>query len=130
MAISDKARALLSGKNLGMLGTVGSDGAAQVTPVWVSVEGDQPVFNTAEGRPKWKHMTRDPRVTLTLLDPENAYDYVELRGEVELENGPEATEMIHTLAKKYLDQDRYPWLKDGEVRVTCRMSVSKEMGMA
>ena len=127
--ISDKAQSLLSGKNFGMLGIVGSDGAAQVTPVWVEFDGDSPSFNTATGRPKLKHMQRDPRVTLTLIDHENPYTYVELRGTVELSEGDAAEAQIDRLAKKYIDQDVYPWRQPTESRVSAKLNVTKELGM-
>lgn len=128
MPLSDKARALLAGKNFAMLGTVAANGEPQVTPIWVDLEGDQAVFNTAVGRPKERHMRRDPRVCLTLLDPDNDYDYVELRGTVRLEEGAEADAMIDTLAQKYLGTD-YPYRVDGEQRVRCVMTVDRELGM-
>lgn len=127
--ISDKATRLLSGKNLGMLGTVGADGAPQVTPLWVELVDGSPSFNTATGRPKWKHMQRDPRITLTLVDPDDPYSYVELRGTVELSTGAAAEAQIDRLASKYIGQDVYPWRQPSEQRVSCVLSVSKEMGM-
>jgi PPOX class probable F420-dependent enzyme len=129
MTLSDKAKALFDSKALGMLGLVSDDGSAQVTPVWITRDGDTPIFNTVEGRPKAKIMHRDPRVTLTIVDPENGYSYVELRGRVEFEEGQAANDTIDALAKKYIDQDRYPLAQPGDVRVNCRMVVERELGM-
>jgi PPOX class probable F420-dependent enzyme len=129
MTLSDKAKALFDGKALGMLGLVSEDGTAQVTPVWITRDGDTPVFNTVHGRPKAKNMERDPRVTLTIVDPDNGYSYVELRGTVEFEEGQAAVDTINALAKKYIDQDVYPWTQPGDVRVNCRMVVERELGM-
>ena len=92
-------------------------------------EGDTPVFNTVESSPKARNMRRDPRVTLTIVDPDDGYSYVELRGRVELEEGPVANDTIDALAKKYIGQDRYPWGRPGEVRVNCRMVVERELGL-
>jgi PPOX class probable F420-dependent enzyme len=130
MTISDKAKALFATKALGMLGVVSEDGTAQVTPMWITLDGDTPLFNTVTGRPKERHMRRDPRVTLTIVDPEDAYSYVELRGRVEFEEGKIAFDTIDALAKKYIGQDRYPWNQPGDVRVNCRMIVERELGMA
>ena len=58
-------------------------------------------------------MRRDPRVTLTIVDPEDGYSYVELRGRVEFEEGQAANDTIDALAKKYIDQDTYPWAQPG-----------------
>ena len=129
MTISDKAKALFEGKALGMLGTVSEDGSTQVTPMWVTLDGDTPVFNTVHGRAKERTMRRDPRVTLTIVDPDDAYSYVELRGHVEFEEGDVASDTIDALAKKYIDRDKYPWAQPGEVRVNCRMVVERELGM-
>jgi PPOX class probable F420-dependent enzyme len=106
VAISEKARALFDTKALGMLGIVSDDGTAQVTPVWITLHGDTPVFNTVIGSRKERHMRRDPRVTLTIVDPEDAFSYVELRGRVDFEEGQVASDTIDALAKKYIDQDR------------------------
>jgi PPOX class probable F420-dependent enzyme len=129
MRISPKAKALLNSKALGMLGVMSEDGSAQVTPVWVTSDGDTPVFNTVNGRPKERYMRRDPRVTLTIVDPDDAFSYVELRGRVEFEEGQVAADTIDALAKKYIGQDRYPWSQPGDVRVNCRMVVERELGM-
>jgi PPOX class probable F420-dependent enzyme len=129
MTLSDKAKALFDGKALGMLGLVSEDGTAQVTPVWITRDGDTPVFNTVHGRSKAKNMERDPRVTLTIVDPDNGYSYVELRGTVEFEEGQAAVDTINALAKKYIDQAVYPWTQPGDVRVNCRMVVERELGM-
>jgi PPOX class probable F420-dependent enzyme len=129
MTLSDKAKALFDGKALGMLGLVSDDGTAQVTPVWITRDGDTPVFNTVHGRSKAKNMERDPRVTLTIVDPDDGYSYVELRGTVEFEEGQVAVDTINALAKKYIDQDVYPWTQPGDVRVNCRMVVERELGM-
>jgi hypothetical protein len=74
-------------------------------------------------------MQRDPRVTLTIVDPDDGYSYVELRGHVEFEEGQIASDTIDALAKKYIGQDRYPWADPGEVRVNLRMVVERELGM-
>ena len=129
MTISDKTRALFDTKALGMLGVVCDDGSAQVTPVWITLDGDTPVFNTVIGRPKERYMRRDPRVTLTIVDPDDAFSYVELRGRVEFEEGHVAVDTIDALAKKYVDQDRYPWSRPGDVRVNLRLDVERELGM-
>ena len=129
MPLSDKARALFDSKALGMLGLVSEDGTAQVASVWITRDGDTPVFTAVESRAQAQTLRRDPRVTLTIVDPENGYSYVELRGRVELEEGQAANDTIDALAKKYIDQDKYPWAQPTDVRVNCRMVVERELGM-
>jgi PPOX class probable F420-dependent enzyme len=94
------ARELLAGPNFGHLGTVNRDGSVQVSPVWVDLEDGRPVFNTAEGRVKWRNMQRDPRVTLEVIDVSDGYRSVEIRGRVEMTREG-ANEHINQLALKY-----------------------------
>ncbi len=127
MPISDDARALLEQPLFASLATVGPDGHPQVTVVWLHVEDDRVVFNTAEGRAKHRNMAADPRVTVLLLDPDNGYRYAELRGTVEMTTaGGDAG--IDALAQKYLGTD-YPFRREGEVRVQCLMNVDSEHWM-
>ena len=81
MSVDPQALAaeLLAGLNFGHLGTVNRDGSVQVSPVWVHIEDGRPVFNTAEGRVKWRNIERDPRVTLEVIDS-SGYRSVEIRG--------------------------------------------------
>jgi PPOX class probable F420-dependent enzyme len=129
MALSEKTKALFDTKALGMLGVVCDDGSPQVTPVWIMLDGDTPVFNTLIGRPKERYMRRDPRVTLTIVDPEDPFSYVELRGKVEFEQGPVAVDTIDALARKYIAQERYPWSDPGDERVNLRLDVERELGI-
>lgn len=127
MSISDNARVLLEQPIFASLATIGPDGHPQVTVIWLHVEGDKVVFNTAEGRAKHRNMVADPRVTVMLLDPENGYRYAELRGTVEVTtDGADAS--IDELAQKYLGTD-YPFRRDGEVRVKVLMNVNSEHWM-
>ena len=64
MPISDDTRTLLAQPIFASLATIGPDGHPQVTVVWVHVDGDKVVFNTAEGRAKHRNMQGDPRVTV------------------------------------------------------------------
>ncbi len=116
-AIPDKYRDLFTKRAFASLGTLMNDGSPQVTPVWVDLEGDLVVVNTARGRQKDKNMRRDPRVALAIIDPENPYRYLEIRGRVAeiTEDGADAH--IDKMAKKYLGADKYPYRQSGEVRV-------------
>ena len=99
------------------LGTVMPDGRPQVTPVWVDLEGDQVLINSAKGRQKDRNLRRDPRVALAIIDPDNPYRYLEIRGRVSeiTEDGADAH--IDKMAKKYLGVDKYPYRQPGETRV-------------
>ena len=116
-AIPDKYRDLFTKRAFASLGTLMPDGAPQVTPVWCDIEGDHLVVNSAKGRQKDKNIRRDPRVALAIIDPENPYRYLEIRGRVVeiTEHGADAH--IDKMAKKYLGADKYPYRQQGEVRV-------------
>ncbi len=101
MSVDPKALAveLLAGVNFGHLGTVNGDGSVQVSPVWVHIEDGRPVFNTAEGRVKWRNIERDPRVTLEVIDS-GGYRSVEIRGRAVMTREG-AREHADELALKY-----------------------------
>jgi PPOX class probable F420-dependent enzyme len=102
--------------------TLMPDGSPQVTPVWVDLDGNTVIINTAKGRLKDRNMKRDPRVALAVSDPANPYRYVQVRGRVSdiTENGGDAH--IDKMAKKYLNQDTYPYRQPDEVRVVYRIT--------
>ena len=127
--ISEKYRDLLDGPNFAHLATVMPDGTPQVTPVWFEYDGELIVFNTAKGRQKDRNLRRTPKVAMSILDPKNAYRYVEVRGEiVEItETGAEA--MIDRLAKRYMGVERYPYHSPTEQRVTYKVKPLKCAGM-
>lgn len=116
-SIPDKYRDLFSKRAFASLGTLMSDGSPQVTPVWVDLDGDLVVVNTAKGRQKDKNMRRDPRVALAIIDPENPYRYLEIRGRIAEITEDGADSHIDKMAKKYLGTDKYPYRQPGEVRV-------------
>jgi PPOX class probable F420-dependent enzyme len=97
--------------------TLMPDGKPQVTPVWVDYDGRYVIVNSARGRQKDKNLRRDGRVAMAIQDPQNPYRYLEIRGKVAeiTENGADA--QIDKMAKKYLGKDKYPYRKQGEVRV-------------
>jgi len=98
-----------------------SDGSPHNTVVWVDVDDDAVLFNTAEGRAKPKHLRDDPRVALTVVDPQNPWRWISVTGRAELTHD-DADAQIDRLAKKYLDKDVYPFRKPEEQRVKVRIS--------
>ena len=116
-AIPEKYLDLFQKKSFAQLATIMPDGTPQVSPVWVDYDGKHILFNTAKGRVKDKNMRRDPRVGLDLMDPDNPYRHLSLRGRVADITEKGADEHIDKMAKKYLGQDKYPYRSPGEVRV-------------
>jgi PPOX class probable F420-dependent enzyme len=101
---------LFDGKNFAFLSTLMKDGAPQVTPVWIDIEDGNILVNTALGRVKQRNVSRDPRVALSIIDQNNQYDMVTIRGEVtEQITGDKAEKHIDKLAKKYIGKDKNPW---------------------
>jgi PPOX class probable F420-dependent enzyme len=119
--IDGGAEALLKGKNFANVATLRADGSVQVAPVWVDVQDGKPVLNSAEGRAWPRNLERDPRVTLTVQNLENPYEYVEVRGRVAERTHDGADEHIDLLAKKYMGVDSYPLRQPGEQRVILRI---------
>lgn len=120
-AIPDAFLDLFRKPSFAHLATLMPDGQPQVTPVWVDLAGEEVLINTAIGRQKDRNMQRDGRVALSIIDPENAYRYIEVRGHVTARTEQGADEHINRMAKKYLGQDVYPFRQPGERRVIYRI---------
>ena len=120
-AIEGRAEELLKGKNFCNVATLRTDGSVQVAPVWVDIQDGLAVVNSAEGRAWPRNLERDPRVTLSIQNAENPYEYVEIRGRVAERTHEGADEHINSLAKKYLGVDEYPYRQPGEQRVIIRV---------
>jgi PPOX class probable F420-dependent enzyme len=116
-AIPSSHADLFQKKSFASLATLMPDGKPQVTPVWVEYDGHHVIINTAEGRQKDKNLQRDKRVALSLMDPDNPYRYLEVRGKVVERTHKGADANIDALAKKYLGKDKYPFRQPNEVRV-------------
>ena len=115
--IPDSHLDLFKKKAFANLATLMPGGEPQVTPVWVDYDGRYVLINTAENRQKDKNLTRDPRVALAIMDPDNPYRYLEIRGRVAERTHDGADQQIDSLAKRYLGKDKYPFRQPGEVRV-------------
>ena len=119
--IDDKSRALLDGKNFAHVATLREDGSVHTAIVWVDAQDGRVALNSAEGRVWPNNVRRDPRVTVTVANAENPYEYTEIRGRVVEDTHEGADEHIDALAKKYMDADTYPLRKEGEQRVIFRI---------
>jgi PPOX class probable F420-dependent enzyme len=119
--IEGRSRELLEAKNFCHVATNTSDGTPYTTVVWVDVDGDDVLLNSAEGRTWPGNLRRDPRVRLTVVNLENPYEYAWVKGEA-VEITPEGADAhIDKLAKKYMDKDEYPFRVPGEVRLVIRV---------
>jgi PPOX class probable F420-dependent enzyme len=102
---------------LASLVTLYPDGSPQISPLWVDLDGDDVVFNTARGRVKARNVEKDPRVAVTVVDPDDQYNVVAFRGTVIGITTEGADAHIDSLANKYLGVDSYPMRRPGEVRI-------------
>jgi PPOX class probable F420-dependent enzyme len=119
--IPEKYLDLFHKKAFASLATVNPDGSPQVTPVWCDFDGKYVLVNSAKGRRKDRNMRERPKVALALIDPENPYRYLEVRGTVEEVTESGADAHIDKMAKKYLGADKYPGRQAGEVRVVYKI---------
>ena len=100
------------------LATIMPDGTPQVTPVWFDYTDGKIRINSKKGRVKTRNMREGAPVALSIVDPDNPYRYIQIRGRVRRATEEGALAHIDFLAKKYLGNDKYPWAQPGDVRVT------------
>jgi len=111
------------------LATLMPDGTPQVTPVWFDWDGTHVIINSARGRQKDKNMQRNAAVALSILDPDNPYRYLEVRGKVAEITEDGADDHIDKMAKKYMGKDKYPFRQPDEVRVIYKILPTKTTHM-
>jgi PPOX class probable F420-dependent enzyme len=104
--------------------TLRRDGSPHNTVVWIDAEDGTVTFNTAVGRAKERHLRDDPRAAVTVVDPENAWQWVSVSGRAELTTEG-ADDQIDKLAKKYLGKDSYPWRSAEEQRISVKITPEK-----
>jgi PPOX class probable F420-dependent enzyme len=128
-SIPDKYLDLFKKPAFASLATVMPDGTPQVTPVWVDYDGRNIIVNTAEGRQKDRNLRRNPEVALAIMDPDNPYRYLQIRGKVVEVTNNGADSHIDKMAKKYLGKDKYPFAQPGEKRVLFKIVAEKTQTM-
>ena len=104
-------------KSYAFLATTMADGTPQVTPVWFDIEDGLIRINTARGRVKDRNMTARPQVAIAIMNLDDPHRYIQIRGRVVRVTEEGARGHIDQLARKYLNQETYPWYS-GERRVT------------
>ena len=115
-------RALIEAPNFAHFVTLMKDGSPQVTPVWVDCDDTHVIINTAQGRQKPRNLARDNRVALSILDHNDPYRYIQVRGKVVETVTEGAYEHIDMLCRKYRGPDaKYPH-REGEVRVIYKIA--------
>lgn len=108
MTIDADLHALATGRNFAALSTISADGRPRNHVMWVDADDENVLINTEVHRAKFKDLERDPRATITVINADNPYQYVEVRGRVvDVERGPDARAHIDALARRYTDADAY-----------------------
>jgi PPOX class probable F420-dependent enzyme len=108
---------LLTSTALADIATIGPHGEPQVNPVWFDWDGTHVRFSQTKTRQKLHNVQRDPRIALSIVDPANPYRYLEIRGRVVAVEEDPNLDFINSMAKKYLNQEKYPWHRPGDERV-------------
>jgi PPOX class probable F420-dependent enzyme len=115
-----EARVFIDGRNIGTFVTLRADGSPHATFVWVDFDGENVVINTAQGRAKYRHIKRDPRVAICAFTEENNEAYVTVNGVAEIvDEGQAAWDHMDTLERKYRGRDQLP--RGGPQRVLVRI---------
>ena len=128
IALNDETRRLLDGRHFAVLATLNPDGGPQTSAMWVGRDGDDVLCSTVAGRRKHRNLERGPRASVTVLDSDDPYNYVELRGRVTIE--PDVGRAFDTgLSWTYDGRDPDPD-PPGALRLIVRMTVDKATGYA
>ena len=126
--LPDDVRKLLDDQQFWHIATVNPDGSPQSTPMWVMMRDGKIVLNTALGRKKARNIEQNPRIALSLIDPENTYRSLQVQGRVvDTITGDQAEADIDTLSERYTGQTPYPWRGPDERRVTFLVEPVKVM---
>ncbi|HAM56736.1 MAG TPA: PPOX class F420-dependent oxidoreductase [Candidatus Rokubacteria bacterium] len=124
IALPESVKKILLDKAYGHVITFNADGKPQVTMVWMDVDGDEVLFNTAEGRLKPRNLRRDPRVIISVQDRNDPQSCMVFHGQASVTEAG-ADEQIDRLAKRFLGADKYPFRRPGEKRVVVRVKVDR-----
>lgn len=108
--IPDEYHDLFAKPTTAHLTTMLPDGRPHTTPVWVGYDADEDrlLVNTERGRRKARNVDQDPRVSVSMTDPDDAYRWLSVTGEVSAVTTENARDHIDTLARRYMDADEYP----------------------
>ena len=129
MQIPDPVLELLRNRGVTYLATLMPDGSPQLTQTWVDTDGEFVIINTVEGHQKVRNIRRDPRVAVTVADPENSRSFYQLRGPVVRETTEGAVEHIEMLSQRYLGEPYNWWGGRDQVRLMLYIRVDKVGGL-
>ena len=124
VTLSQDAKKLIDRPNFGHLATLMPDGSPQSVPVWIGREAEHIVVCTGEGSLKARNTRRDPRVALSIVNFDNPYEEVQIRGRV-IERRPDPElKVMDPISHKYTGKP-FP-MRSPEGRVALIVEVEKE----
>ena len=85
--------------------------------MWFDWDGEHIKISQTKARQRYRNINREPQIALSLVDPENPYQYLEIRGEVTRIDEDPNLDFINSMAKKYLGMNKYPNHQPGDERV-------------
>lgn len=112
---------ILKKKGFAHVATIGPGGEPHSTPVWYGWDGEHLLFSQTKARQKYRNLRRNPRVAISVLDPDNPYHYLEIRGVVSAIEDDIDFAFIDSMTKKYIGQEKYPWHQPGDERVIVKV---------
>jgi PPOX class probable F420-dependent enzyme len=115
--IEGRAKELIEAPNFVTLASQREDDSTHLTVIWGGLEDGRIAVNSAEGRTWPENVRRNPAVSLVVVNSENPYEYVSIRGRVAEDTHEGADEHIDALSKKFLNKDEYPFRQPGEQRI-------------
>ena len=127
MELPESIKQLLTLRAYGHVVTRNPDGSPQMSMVWMDVDGNEVLFNTAEGRIKPRNLRRDPRILISVQSPLNPQAHAIFNGTAAA-TAEGADQHIDMLAKRFLGMDKYPWRRPGEKRLIVRTRVDRIAG--
>ena len=116
-SIPESHEDLLRSTALVHVATLGPNDEPQNNPVWFDWDGEYVKFSQTKTRQKYRNIKREPRLALSIVDPDDPYRYLEIRGVVDrVEEDPDLT-FINSMSKKYLGIDEYQNHRPGDERI-------------
>jgi len=124
--LSKEAVRMIEGKNFTHLATLMPDGSPQVIPVWVDYDNGFILVNTTKERIKYRNVKRDPRIALSIIDSDDPYTMLAIRGKVVKIITKGTGEHIEKLSMKYIGK-KFPWKSPGQKRIILKIKPERVM---
>jgi PPOX class probable F420-dependent enzyme len=121
--IPDSHLDLVTGKSFAHVATIGPDGQPHSSPVWIAGDAQTIKFSQTTDRQKYDNLQREPRLALSMIDIDNPYRYLEVRGRVSDIIDDDDNGFIDSMAQKYLGEKTYPNHQPGDHRVVVTVDV-------